>query len=84
MPVVADDFEQEAEREVAATTGFAAAAAQEGEKMKLVHQVCISPGLGFPLDTENMISIQSGPSSSGSAAQLSLRPNLYPCSKRPS
>jgi ATP-dependent RNA helicase DOB1 len=41
MPVVADDFEQEAEREVAATTGFAAAAAQEGEKMKLVHQVCI-------------------------------------------
>jgi hypothetical protein len=39
MPVLADDFEQEAEREVPATTGFAAAAQAEGEKMKLVHQV---------------------------------------------
>ncbi len=42
MPVVTDDFEQEAEREVQATTGFAAAAAQEGEKMKLVHQVGVA------------------------------------------
>lgn len=37
MPVVTDDFEQEAEREVAATSGFAKV--EEGEKMKLVHQV---------------------------------------------
>lgn len=36
-PVVTDDFEQEAEREVAASKGFAAT--DEGEKMKLVHQV---------------------------------------------
>lgn len=37
LPVVTDDFEQEAEREVAATSGFAKV--EEGEKMKLVHQV---------------------------------------------
>jgi ATP-dependent RNA helicase DOB1 len=37
MPVVTDDFEQEAEREVAATSGFAKV--EEGEKMRLVHQV---------------------------------------------
>jgi len=37
MPVVTDDFEQEAEREVAATSGFASV--DEGEKMRLVHQV---------------------------------------------
>lgn len=37
MPVVTDDFEQEAEREVAATSGFAKV--EEGEKMKLVHAV---------------------------------------------
>jgi hypothetical protein len=36
-PVVTDDFEQEAEREVAATSGFAKV--EEGEKMRLVHQV---------------------------------------------
>jgi len=37
MPVITDDFEQEAEREVAATSGFASV--DEGEKMRLVHQV---------------------------------------------
>ncbi|KAJ9123584.1 hypothetical protein QFC24_003800 [Naganishia onofrii] len=37
LPIVTDDFEQEAEREVAATSGFAKV--EEGEKMKLVHQV---------------------------------------------
>lgn len=36
-PVVTDDYELEAEREVAASKGFAAT--DEGEKMKLVHQV---------------------------------------------
>ncbi len=45
MPVVADDFEEVAEQEVAATTGFAAAAEAEGEKMKLVHQVSNDPGI---------------------------------------
>jgi ATP-dependent RNA helicase DOB1 len=38
MPVVADEFEQEAEREIEASKGLDAG---EGEgKMKLVHQVC--------------------------------------------
>lgn len=88
MPVLADDFEQEAEREVPATTGFAAAAQAEGEKMKLVHQVSSPiPGMNrlyrsltFP--SSILLLPPQGPSSSGTPTKLSICSHIHPYSQR--
>lgn len=68
-PVVLDDFETEAKREVAASAGLTGATTEAGSRLELRHQVMrrlsrlCNPQLGVYLDA-------SGPTSSCSAARV--------------
>lgn len=74
-PVVLDDFETEAKREVAASAGLTGAA-EAGSRLELRHQVCTST----IWLTCNPINTISGSTSSGSSSGIQLRPNIKTCS----
>ena len=74
-PVVLDDFETEAKREVAASAGLTGAA-EAGSRLELRHQVCISN----IWSTSNPLSVISGSTSSRSSCGLRLRPDIKTCS----
>lgn len=78
-PVVTDDFEQEAEREVAASKGFAAT--DEGEKMKLVHQVRHQVSYSGRNLSRSKRLLTRFRSAGRTATRLSLRPHFDSCSK---
>jgi ATP-dependent RNA helicase DOB1 len=73
-PVVLDDFETEAKREVAASAGLTGAVAEAGSRLELRHQVNFSAFLGRYLANEI-----SGSTSSCSASRLQLYPNITTC-----
>jgi hypothetical protein len=73
-PIVLDDFETEAKREVAASAGLTGAA-EAGSRLELRHQVCIS----IIWSTCNPMNTISGSTSSGSSSGIQLRPNIKTC-----
>jgi len=70
-PVVLDDFETEAKREVAASAGLTGAA-EAGSRLELRHQVCTST----IWSTCNPMNTTSGSTSSSSSSGIQLRPDL--------
>jgi hypothetical protein len=73
-PMVLDDFETEAKREVAASAGLTGAA-EAGSRLELRHQVSASNIWKHP---SPMISTP-GSTSSGGPSGLQLRPNIKTC-----
>lgn len=72
-PVVLDEFETEAKREVDASAGLTGSQIISGQKLSLSHQVCNS-GLPFLSQFSTLL----GPPSSRSSQKLPLHPHIVP------
>lgn len=76
-PIVLDDFETEAKREVVASAGLTGAAAEAGARLELRHQVSIfSDGVRT---FHTLMDIIIGPASSSSSSGLQLHPDIETC-----
>ncbi len=76
-PVVLDDFETEAKREVVASAGLTGAAAEAGARLELRHQVSVFSNGVRIFHTLMNITLGSAPSSSSSGLQL--HPDIETC-----
>jgi hypothetical protein len=77
-PVVLDEFETEAKREVDASAGLTGSQITAGQKLSLSHQVC-----NYVLPLLFQFSTFVGPASSRGAQKLRLHAHIRPCSSIP-
>ena len=75
-PVVLDDFETEAKREITASAGLTGTTTEVGSRLELRHQV------GFPFHVNDLSERLLGPTSSRCSAWLPIYPTISTCSTR--
>ncbi|KAJ7083715.1 hypothetical protein B0H15DRAFT_419711 [Mycena belliarum] len=77
-PVVLDDFETEAKREVAASAGLTGSSVESGSRLELKHQV--RGGVVFEIGSKFTGSVRAGPPPSRCTPWLQSCPTIATCS----